>query len=128
MTVSKDKKHPVIDETLQLAAECIMALEEKKAVDTVLIDLKEVNSYFNYFIIATGSSHTHNKAIIKELKKLFETRGMRLLNRPDPDSGWIVMDYNEIVIHVFSKEMRDYYQLEKLWSDAPVVDVKSFMA
>jgi ribosome-associated protein len=103
------------------AIECVKLLDGKKAENTILIDMKKVNSYFNYFIITTGNSIIHNKAIYKELKKHFSDSDINLLNKPDHDSPWIIMDYNDLVIHVFTSEMRDYYQLEKLWSDAPVL-------
>ncbi len=103
------------------AVECIKLLEEKKAENTILLDMKAVNNYFNYFIITTGNSIIHNKAIYKELKKFFSESEINLLNKPDNDSPWIVMDYNDLVIHIFTSEVRDYYQLERLWSDAQVL-------
>jgi ribosome-associated protein len=106
---------------LEKAIECVKLLDEKKAENTILIDMKEVNSYFNYFIITTGNSIIHNKAICKELKKYFSDSDINLLNKPDIDSPWIVLDYNDLVIHIFTSEVRDYYQLEKLWSEAPVL-------
>lgn len=112
----------VKDEILEKALECIKLLNEKKAENTILLDMKEVNSYFNYFIITTGNSIIHNKAIYKELKKYFSESDCKLLNKPESDSPWIILDYNDLVIHVFTSEMRDYYQLERLWSDAPVLN------
>ena len=97
-------------------------LTEKKSEDTIILDLKEINSYFNYFIVTTGNSHVHCRALAKEIRKLVDSKGMKLSNSPEYDSGWIVMDFSEIVIHIFTSEMRDFYQLEKLWGDAKKIE------
>ena len=97
-------------------------LDEKKSEDTVILDLKEINSYFNYFIVTTGNSHVHCRALAREVQKFINSRGMKLNNIPEFDSGWIVMDFGEIVIHIFTSEMRAFYQLEKLWGDAKKIE------
>lgn len=93
-------------------------LDEKKARDTVIMDLREINSYLDYFLITTGNSRIHCRALARELEKFIRSRGMRERSRPEYDTGWIILDFNEIIVHIFTEEMRDYYQLEKLWGDA----------
>ncbi len=103
---------------ISLACECARMLQDKKADDTLLIDLMRINSYLDYFIITTGNSFIHCRALAREVQKFFGIKGLKERIKPRLDSSWIVLDYNEIVIHIFTREMRDYYQLEKLWADA----------
>lgn len=100
------------------SAECASAIVEKKGIDVLLLDLRKVNSYFDYFLIATGNSRIHCRALARELERLMLGRGVRSRNRPDYDSGWIVIDFGSLIVHIFTGETRDYYQLEKLWGDA----------
>ncbi len=101
-----------------LSAECARAIVAKKGSDVLLLDLRKVNSYFDYFLIATGNSRIHCRALARELEKTMLARGLRSRNRPDYESGWIVIDFGELIVHIFTGETRDYYQLEKLWGDA----------
>ena len=93
-------------------------LNEKKGCDIVALDLRRVNSYLEFFIIATGNSRIHCRALAREIESFADVRGVRCRNKPDYESEWVVLDFDEIVIHIFTKEVRDYYQLEKLWRDA----------
>lgn len=93
---------------------------DKLASDIVLLDTREVCSFADYFIICTGESNRQLAAVTDtingELRKLNVTPSHV---EGDPDSGWILMDYGDIIVHVFSPFERDYYQLEKLWENAP---------
>ena len=103
---------------IEISRRCARVLEEKKGADTIILDLTGVNSYLDYFVITTGNSHIHCRALARELEKFFYTQGLRQRNRPDHESGWILLDFNEIIVHIFTREMREYYQLERLWGDA----------
>ena len=93
----------------------------KKASDVVLMDLRKVSSMADYFLICTGDVDLHVKAIVDEIKgrlrdqriKPWHVEGYQNLN-------WVLMDYVDVVVHVFRPEMRDFYNLEKLWGDAPM--------
>jgi ribosome-associated protein len=102
-------------EILQKSADL---LSEKKGLDIVMMDLREVNSYLDYFLIVTGNSRIHCRSMAREMEKFIHSRGLRQRNRPDYESGWIILDFSELIVHVFTSEMREYYQLEKLWGDA----------
>jgi ribosome-associated protein len=106
------------DEIIEFAGQCVHFLEDRKALDTILIDLKEVNSYLDYFLITTGNSRIHCRALARDLEKQAHSLGVKGLNRPDYDSEWIILDFSEIIVHIFTMEMREYYQLERLWGDA----------
>jgi len=103
---------------VRIAKECARLLDEKKARDICVMDLMRVNSYLDYFIIATGNSAIHCRALAREAQGYLRSIGLHERAKPSLESPWIVLDYSEIVIHIFTQEMRDYYQLEKLWADA----------
>ncbi|HOO72280.1 MAG TPA: ribosome silencing factor [Spirochaetota bacterium] len=110
-------------EVLDGALSCAGFLDEKKARDTLLMDLREVNSYLDYFIITTGNSHMHCRALARDVNRHMASIGFKQRNRPDLDSGWIVLDYDEIVVHIFVEPVRAFYQLERLWADAKKITV-----
>ncbi len=104
-----------------LSQTVIKGMHEKKALDVVVLDMQNVkNAVADYFVICTGTSDTHINAIadsvIEEVKKSFNTDGIHsegMTNR-----GWILIDYLDVVVHVFNREKRAYYDLEGLWGDA----------
>lgn len=86
----------------------VAALEDAKGADIKVYDVRGKSGLTDYFIVATGAAAPHLKALAKALPKAYRTSG-------DPDSGWIVSDFIDVVVHVFSAEARAYYALEKLW-------------
>lgn len=114
---------PVRDESLELAEEIYRYLDEKKAEDIVLMDLTPVNSYFGYFLIATAASGLHLRTMMREIRKNFGSRmpqkGAR--SPDDAESGWVVVDFVDVVVHIFLPDQRKFYNLERLWGDAPVI-------
>lgn len=89
--------------------EITKALEDAKGIDIKVYDVRGKSGFTDYFVVATGSAAPHLKALVKALPgKAYRESG-------DPESGWIVSDYIDVVVHVFSPEARAYYALEKLW-------------
>jgi ribosome-associated protein len=84
------------------------ALADGKGEDVKIYDVRGKSSLADYFVVATGAAAPHLKALAKALPKAYRTSG-------DPESGWMVSDYIDVVVHVFSAEARAYYALEKLW-------------
>ncbi len=125
MTKSKQTKAKIsIDsEILSLMRGCKKVLDDTKAMDIVFLDLRDVNSYLDYFIICTGNSLLHCKALAREVHKYFIDMGKKERSRTTTNSPWIVLDYNDLIIHIFTKETREFYQLERLWADARKIDV-----
>ena len=105
-------------EIVEIIKKCALTLEEKKGIDIVMMDLRDVNSYLDYFLIATGNSRIHCRSMAREAEKFMHDQGLRGRNRPDYDSEWIILDFSELIVHIFTQEMREYYQLERLWGDA----------
>ena len=111
-----------------LISNIIMGIDNVKGLDVSLLDLRDIeNTVCNYFIVCTGSSNTHvnaivsaiQKAVSKELKeKPFHTEG-------NDNAEWILIDYVNVVVHVFQKKIREYYNIEGLWGDAKTTKIAS---
>lgn len=103
------------------------AADEKKATDVVVQEVRELIGVTDYFIIATAANSRQVDAIIDEIEdKLREEAGIKPSHREmSPDGSWSLLDYGNIVVHVFQPETREYYRLETLWNDAPVVDLEA---
>ncbi len=107
-------------EGLELARKIVELAGDKLASDIVLLDTREVCSFADYFIICTGESNRQLAAVTDTINGELRKIGIIPLHvEGEADSGWILMDYGDIIIHVFSPFERDYYQLEKLWEGAP---------
>ena len=95
-------------------------LFDRKALDVVLLDLRKLSSATDYFLIATGTSDTHVASIADHVVTELKTEGVRPLNVEGERGGrWVLVDYFNFVVHVFHPAAREFYQLERLWGDAP---------
>lgn len=110
-------------ETLELARNIVKALDEKKAEDIKLIRISELTVLADYFIIANGTSNTHVRALAEEAEYAIEQLGVKPRNIEGRSTGWILLDYGDIVVHVFTPQDRDYYGLERLWKDGNFEDI-----
>ena len=98
---------------------------EKKAYDVKILDLSKVASFADYFVLCTADSDTQVKAISDEVERKLREEGISSWHREGYESlSWVLLDYVDVVVHIFKKDARQYYNLEKLWGDAPVVEVK----
>lgn len=113
----KSKRKEIID----VAKDALDLLDEKKAEQAIIMDLRDVNTFLEYFLIATGNSMVHCKALIKDLRKVFNEGGYKEKNRPEFDSNWIILDFGAIIVHIFTQDTKNYYQLDKLWADAKFI-------
>ena len=97
---------------------------EKKAKDVVLINLRKLSFICDWFIIASGDSTTQITAIADNIEKELSSRKYKVYHREGRSGAlWILLDYGDIVVHIFHKETRAFYNLEKLWHDAPLKKV-----
>ena len=96
----------------------------------MVLDLEGISSFTDYFVICSGTSEPHLKAISGEIEeRLREEHGIRAVSVDGfPASQWIVLDYLQVIVHVFRQEKREFYSLEDLWSDAQRVDWESVKA
>jgi ribosome-associated protein len=97
-------------------------LEDKKGEDILLIEIRDLTTVADYFVICTGSSDRTLKALadaVREaIKAQYHTRG-RLEGMPE--DGWVLVDFGDVIVHLFSPDQRDYYRLEDLWHDGKVL-------
>lgn len=96
---------------------------EKKATDTLLLDIREISLLADYFVITTGEVDRQIEAMVEELSETLkrERRVIPLHVEGEASSGWVLMDYGSVVVHLFSPAMREYYRLEDLWKNARVL-------
>jgi ribosome-associated protein len=107
-----------------LAIQAAEAALEKKALDVTVLDLSGLTVIADYFVICSGESTTQVKAVAEFLEQEFAKKRIRPLGiEGAAHSHWILLDYGDVIIHVFEKETRAYYNLEKLWMDAKVVEI-----
>ena len=108
-------------EKAKIAAEAAIDL---KATDPVAIDVHELVSFADVFVILTGRSNRHVGAIAEAISKALSRRGEKPLGIEGLREGrWVLMDLTDVIVHVFQEEVRSHYDLERLWSDAPRLDL-----
>lgn len=102
----------------------VRAAQAKKALDIVVLDLREITSLTDFFLICTGSSTRQNQAISDEVHLQLKTRGELPLSAEGYDNAeWILMDYGDLIVHSFLEKTRLYYDLERLWRHAKRVEI-----
>ena len=98
---------------------------KKKALNISVLNLLKLSSISDYFIIATGINKPHLKALYEGIQFELKNLGLSCYDRNGiPDSGWLIIDIQGIMIHIFEQKQRDYYNLELLWKDASIVKVE----
>jgi ribosome-associated protein len=102
----------------------LKAVDDKKALDVTVLDISRISSFANYFLVCSGDSNRQIQAIADEVEEKLRIDGFR----PSHIEGyrnaeWILMDYTDMVVHIFSKKARAYYDLERLWRDGRHMDV-----
>jgi len=99
------------------------AAAAKQGDRIVVLDVRELIVITDYFVIANGTSERQVRTIVEEVEKALRGQGVKPVRREGEDQGaWVLLDFVDVVVHVFGAEERDYYDLERLWRDAPVVE------
>jgi ribosome-associated protein len=112
------------NESLQLVAAVVEGALDRKAEDIVALDVRGLTSYTDAFVIATASSDRRARAIADSIAASVAKLGRKSQGVEGYDEGrWVLIDLGEVVVHVFQREVRDEYDLERLWSDAPIIPV-----
>ena len=112
----------------EMAALAVKALDDKKGRNIKVLITKDLTVLADYFIICTATSSTHIKTLSDEVEKILEENGEVSLRREGyRDGGWVLVDFGCVVVHLFTKEVRDFYALERLWGDAPEMDISSLI-
>ncbi len=114
--------------TREVAIAATKALDEKKGMDIKLLKIDRVSNLADYFLICTGTSNTHVKTLCDYVEYAVEQTGEPLIGREGHrGNSWELLDYGCLVVHVFTDEARKFYDLERLWADAEVVDLKDIV-
>lgn len=105
----------------ELAILAAVAMHEQRAEEVIILDLRKLIDYADYFIIGSAASLTRMRGVSRQVEKALVKHGGKRLNHPDKDAGWTLLDFGDILVHVFDNEAREFYRLEDLWGDAPTV-------
>ena len=112
----------VLLDPAQLAKITVDVAADKKASDILLLDIREVTTIADYFVICSGSNTRQIQAIAEAIDEALSEQGARLFNREgNAETGWLLLDFGDIIVHIFGPNEREYYRLERLWSNAKTV-------
>ncbi|GCE13030.1 ribosome silencing factor [Tengunoibacter tsumagoiensis] len=112
----------VLLDTAQLAKAAVDSAADKKASDILLLDIRDVTVIADYFVICSGNSNRQIQAIADAIAEDLDEQGSPPLRREgNADSGWLLLDFGSIIVHVFGPKEREYYRLERLWNEAKTV-------
>jgi len=103
-----------------LARLCVLAGEEAKALDPCILDLRGLVWYADYFVLMSGGSTRHVQGLTEAVEKALRTHGLKPRHREGQEDGhWVLLDCEDVVVHIFYRETREFYNLDGLWHDAP---------
>lgn len=105
----------------------IKALDSKKALDITALKVGSLTIVADYFVIAAGTSNTHVHALADEVEYKLHEKGIEPRQIEGRATGWILLDYHDVVVHIFIGDQREYYNLEKLWADAEEMDISEIL-
>lgn len=104
------------------------AISSKKGLNIKLIEIRDISSLADYMVIATGTSSTHVKAIADEVEYQLDEAGISVSHIEGYRSNsWILLDYVDVIVHIFSDEAREFYDLERLWQDGKEIDISDIV-
>jgi len=120
LPAAKDAGAPPLPDSRERVLRCINTALSRKAQQLVVMNVREISSFADYFLICSGSSDRQVKALCSHLQENLKKLGMQPLGVEGEKHGrWILMDYGDVVIHIFLEPLRGFYDLERLWVDAP---------
>lgn len=115
-----------MEKAKEMARIAYNALDEKKGEDIKIIDIAGVSVLADYFIIANGSNESQVKALVDHVEECLHKAGYQLKQREGYGTGsWVLLDFSDIIVHIFDKENRLFYDLERIWRDGKDVDITS---
>ena len=110
-----------------IVKEAVRAIDSKKGESIDVIGITDLTIIADYFVIATGTSTTQVKAIAEEVEYKLEQQGVQPHHIEGRNTPWVCLDYNSVVVHIFYKDQRDFYNLERLWEDGEKIDIANFL-
>ena len=113
-----------MDQAKEMAKIAFEALEDKKGENVCAIDISSVSVLADYFVIANGNSDSQVRALVENVEEKMHKAGYELKEQEGNNSGtWVLLDYGDIIIHIFDRENRPFYNLERIWSDGKDVEM-----
>ena len=113
-----------MDQAKEMAKIAFEALEDKKGENVCAIDISSVSVLADYFVIANGNSDSQVRALVDNVEEKMHKAGYELKEQEGNNSGtWVLLDYGDIIIHIFDRENRPFYNLERIWSDGKDVEM-----
>lgn len=107
---------------IEIAKKIVEAAADKQASDIVLLDMREICSFTDYLVILNGESDRQIEAIRQAIEEALKGKSIALHHyEGNADSGWLLLDVGDVIVHIFAPFERDYYQLDRLWEKAPIV-------
>jgi len=118
-----------MEQSKEMARIACHALDEKKGEDIKVIDITGVSVLADYFIIANGTNESQVRALVDNVEEELHKAGYEVKQREGYGSGkWVLLDFGDIIVHVFDKENRLFYDLERIWRDGKAIDIQSLKA
>ncbi len=111
----------------EILENAVKILDSKKGMDIKALQITELTTVADYFVLVTGTSSTHIRALAEELEDALSQLGVQPDHIEGKSTGWILLDYTSVVVHVFTKADRELFNLEKLWGDAQEVDLSAWV-
>ena len=105
----------------------VNVLDDKKAQNIKVLKIDELTSFGEYFVIATATSSTHVHSLSDEVQEKLENSGVNPHHIEGRSTGWIVLDYVSVIVHIFTPDQREFYGLDDMWKDSTEIDVNSFL-
>lgn len=110
----------------EILENAVKVLDSKKAMDIKALRITELTTVADYFVLATGTSSTHLRALAEEVEDALAALGVQPDHIEGRSTGWILLDYKSVVVHIFTKADRELFNLEKLWGDAQETDISAW--
>ena len=111
----------------ELYSNIVKILDDKKAEGVAVLDTTDLTVVSEYFVIATGNSSTHVKSLADDVEYELQQLGVEPDHIEGRATGWILLDYGSVLVHIFTRDNRDYYNIEHLWADAKQVDISGIV-
>lgn len=108
---------------MELIKQAVKGIEDKKGLDIIIFDIRELLSYTDYIILCSGTSDKHVQAVADNIsQEVTKAGGQNYGTEGAKEGAWVLLDFGDIIVHVFKEEVREYYKLEELWKNGKVID------